>query len=138
LKRSGVCYHALNNSSTEPEGACMSDLLSWLLIMMILVSVWYMVAYTVAFFHIRERMLLLPVVQWLLVGIGLGSIVINNGTPVLVWVMTPLLIGLALAGIWRRHPRGLALVLRSYPRGTLDILSFRRPVLDLKRRVRTK
>ncbi len=138
MQRSGVCYHALNNSSTEPAGECMSDLLSWLLIMMILVSVWYMVAYTVAFFHIRERMLLLPVVQWLLVGIGLGSIVINNGTPVLVWVMTPILIGLALAGIWRRHPRGLALVLRSYPRGTLDILSFRRPVLDLKRRVRTK
>jgi hypothetical protein len=116
----------------------MADLLSWLLILMILVSVWYMLAYTVAFFHIRERMLLLPVGQWLLVGIGLGSIVFNDGTPVLVWVMTPLLIGLALAGIWRRHPRGLALVLRSYPRGTFDILSFRRPVLDLKRRVRTK
>lgn len=119
-------------------GLSMATLLSWLLIVMILLSAWYVIAYTVAFFHLRERMLLLLVGQWLLVGVGLGSIILNNGTPVLVWVMTPLLIGLALAGIWRRHPRGLALVLRSYPRGTLDILTFRRPVFDLKRRVRTK
>lgn len=116
----------------------METVLSWLLLMMILLSVWYVIAYLVAFVHLRERMLFLPMVQWILVGVGLGSIVLNNGTPVLVWVMTPLLIGLALAGIWRRHPRGLALVLRSYPRGTLDVLSFRRPVIDLKRRVRTK
>lgn len=116
----------------------MANLLLWLLIVMILLSGWYVVAYLVAFFHLRERMLFLPIAQWILVGVGLGSIVLNNGTPVLVWVMTPLLIGLALAGIWRRHPRGLALVLRSYPRGTLDVLAFRRPALDLKRRVRTK
>ncbi len=116
----------------------MSTLLSWLLIVMILLSGWYVVAYLVALYHLRERLLLLPVIQWLLVGLGLGSIVLNNGTPVLVWVMTPLLIGLALAGLWRRHPRGLALVLRHYPRGTLDVLTFRRPVVDLKRRVRTK
>ncbi|OAN45955.1 MULTISPECIES: hypothetical protein [Chloroflexus] len=116
----------------------METVLSWLLLMMILLSVWYVIAYLVAFVHLRERMLFLPMAQWILVGVGLGSIVLNNGTPVLVWVMTPLLIGLALAGIWRRHPRGLALILRSYPRGTLDVLSFRRPVIDLKRRVRTK
>ncbi len=116
----------------------METLLSWLLIMMILLSAWYVAAYLVAFYHLRERMLFLPAGQWLLVGVGLGSIIVNNGTPVLWWVMTPLLIGLALAGIWRRHPRGLALVLRSYPRGTLDLLAFRRPVFDLKRRVRTK
>ncbi|WP_298814858.1 hypothetical protein [Chloroflexus sp.] len=116
----------------------METILSWLLLMMILLSIWYVVAYLVAFYYLRERMLFLPVAQWLLVGIGLGSIIITNGTPVLLWVMAPLLIGLALAGIWRRHPRGLALVLRSYPRGTLDLLAFRRPVFDLKRRVRTK
>jgi hypothetical protein len=28
--------------------------------------------------------------------------------------------------------------MRSYPRGTLDVLVFRRPAADLKRRVRTK
>ncbi|GIV91145.1 MAG: hypothetical protein KatS3mg055_3663 [Chloroflexus sp.] len=116
----------------------MTTLIWWLLVAMILLSGWYVVAYLVALYHLRERMLLVAAVQWLLVGIGLGSIILNNGTPVLVWVMTPMLIGLALAGIWRRHPRGLALVLRSYPRGTLDILIFRRPVSDLKRRVRTK
>jgi hypothetical protein len=39
---------------------------------------------------------------------------------------------------WRRVPAGLMQFLKSYPRGTVDVLAFRRPAADLKRRVRTK
>jgi hypothetical protein len=53
-------------------------------------------------------------------------------------VVLLLVAAMALSLVWRRHPAGLAQSLRSYPRGTLDVLAFRRPAVDLKRRVRTR
>lgn len=115
----------------------------WIVLMVavILFEIWYAVAFLVAYGQLRDRMVLLPMAQALLMltafaYIGLG-IVTGQGSNLIVILL--LLIGAMVVSLyWRRTPTGLMQLLRSYPRGTLDVLAFRKPVADLKRRVRTK
>lgn len=117
----------------------------WLWIVLTLVVVvfelWYAAAFLIAYWNTRERMLLLPVTQALLMLAAfayIGLAMINS------WMISPYLVVTLLIGAmgislyWRRTPGGLMQFLKSYPRGTLDVLAFRRPAADLKRRVRTK
>ncbi|NTU81765.1 MAG: hypothetical protein HGA45_20700 [Chloroflexales bacterium] len=104
-------------------------------------ELWYAVAFLVAYGHIREQMLLLPMAQALmmLAAFAYIGVAVINGWLINSIIVLGLLIGaLVISLYWRRAPAGLAQFLRSYPRGTLDVLAFRRPVADLKRRVRTK
>lgn len=104
-------------------------------------ELWYAAAFLVAYLQTRESMLLLPMAQALLMlaafaYIGLGMVF---GWQVhLILVLAPLIGAMVVSLYWRRAPGGLMQSLKSYPRGTLDILAFRRPAADLKRRVRTK
>jgi hypothetical protein len=107
----------------------------------ILFELWYAAAFLFAYVQLRERALLLPMVQALLMLAAFAyiSIAVINGWAINPIVVLLLLIGaMAISLYWRRIPAGLSAMLRSYPRGTLDILTFRRPAVDLKRRVRTK
>lgn len=112
-----------------------------LIVFVILFELWYAAAFLFAYSQLRERSLLLPVIQALLMlgAFAYLSLAVLNG-----WSANPLIVfGLLIAAMvvsvyWRRIPSGLPLFLRSYPRGTLDVLAFRRPATDLKRRVRTK
>lgn len=107
----------------------------------ILFELWYAAAYMAAFLQTRDRLLLLMVGQALLMLAAFGYLVLAllNG-----WAANPVLVVALLVGamllsfIWRRHPAGLAQLVKSYPRGTLDVLAFRRPAVDLKRRVRSR
>ncbi|MFQ3662101.1 MAG: hypothetical protein SNJ69_06865 [Chloroflexaceae bacterium] len=110
-------------------------------LVVILIEVWYAFAFVYAYVQLRERMLLLPALQALLMlGVfGYLAYSLNSGQPASLFVVMPLLLGvLAISIFWRRSPAGLAQFTKSYPRGTLDVLSFRKPAADLKRRVRTK
>ena len=114
---------------------------SLLAVAVLLFEFWYATAFFVAYSQTREPMLLLMVGQAALM---LVAFVYLGLTLVYGWTVNPILVVLLLVGAmalsltWRRHPAGLAQSLRSYPRGTLDVLSFRRPAVDLKRRVRSK
>ncbi len=107
----------------------------------VLFELWYAAAFFFAYMQLRERTLLLPMLQALLMLAAfayIGLAVMNS------WALNPIVVLLLLIGAmglslyWRRIPNGLAALLRSYPRGTLDVMTFRRPAVDLKRRVRTK
>jgi uncharacterized membrane protein len=106
-----------------------------------LFELWYALAFLVAYSQTRERMLLLMVGQAALMLAAFAYLALGLLNS---WQVSPVPVVLLLVGAmllsltWRRHPQGLAQSLRSYPRGTLDVLAFRRPAADLKRRVRTK
>lgn len=116
----------------------------WFIVFVVAVALfqlWYAAAFLFAFVQTKERTLLLMVGQALLMlaaflYLGLALL---NGWSANVYIVVLMLIGaMLLSLIWRRHPSGLPYLLRHYPRGSLDVLAFRRPVFDLKRRVRTK
>ena len=115
----------------------------WIALLMSTVAfeLWYMVAFLVAYRRIREFTLLLPMAQALLqlsAFAYLGLATLNDWSFNLIIVLGPLLGALGLSLYWRRAPSGMLLFLKSYPRGTLDVLALRRPAANLKRRVRTK
>ena len=114
---------------------------SFLIIFVMLFEVWYAAAFLYAYFQTRERFVLFPFAQALLLLAAFGYITYAlstaqglNSTIILVL----LIIALFFSMVWRRNPDSLQRFVRSYPRGTLDVLLFRRPAADLKRRVRTK
>ena len=114
---------------------------SLLTIAVVLFELWYAAAFLNAYTHTKERLLLLMVGQALLMLAAfayLGLALLNGWQANGLLVVGLLVAAMLLSLIWRRHPAGLAQSLKSYPRGTLDVLAFRRPVIDLKRRVRTK
>jgi hypothetical protein len=107
----------------------------------VLFELWYAAAFLNAYAQTRERLLLLMVGQALLMLAAFAylGLAILNGWQANGLIVVALLVGaMLLSFLWRRHPAGLAQSLKSYPRGTLDVLAFRRPAIDLKRRVRTK
>jgi hypothetical protein len=104
-------------------------------------QIWYAAAFYYAYTQTRERTLLLMVGQALLMLLAFAylGLALAGGWSANVYVVILLLIAaMALSLLWRRHPAGLPYILRFYPRGSLDVLAFRRPAADLKRRVRTK
>ncbi len=117
-------------------------MLFWLTLVVVLFELWYAAAFLAAFMLTRDRALLLQLTQALLMLAGFGYLLITNGTGAgfNMFVFAMLLIGAMLTSVfWRRAPGNLQRLLRSYPRGTVDVLLFRRPkTADLKRRVRTK
>ncbi len=116
-------------------------ILTVMTVLVILFEIWYGVAFLFAYTQLRERTLLLPVLQALLMLVAfayLGLALVNGWQTNPLIVFTPLIAAMLVSVYWRRIPGGLALFVKSYPRGTLDVLAFRRPVADLKRRVRTK
>jgi hypothetical protein len=116
--------------------------LVWLILVVIAFEAWYALAYGVAFAQLRERMLLLQVAHALLLLAAFGylALIAQSGAGFSPFIFAMLLIGaMLLLLFWQRSPGNRPRFLRSYPRGTIDVLLFRRPkVADLKRRVRTK
>ena len=113
---------------------------TFLTIFALLFEIWLGTAYLFAFLQTRERLLLLQVGQAIMIGGVFGYIMIQlwnqtplNATPIYVMLG----ISLVLMVIWRRSLEGSSIG-RAYPKGMADILAFRRPASDLKRRVRTK
>jgi hypothetical protein len=103
-----------------------------------LFQMWWSVAYVYAYSQIREAALLLQVVQGVMFGMLFVTITISLLTgqdTVNIISGTLLIVGLAMGFLWRRRG-GVDLLFDYYPRAMLDVLLFRKPKVDLKRRVR--
>ncbi|NJN19566.1 MAG: hypothetical protein HC822_26655 [Oscillochloris sp.] len=119
----------------------MAMFLSFLTIFVIIFEIWYVAAFLVAFFQLRARALLFPVGQGLALLAAFGYVALMGVTsqqlsPYL--MLGLLLVAMVFSLLWRRGLAQTPEFFRSYPRGTIDVMSFRRPAADLKRRVRTK
>jgi len=115
-------------------------MLTWLTIVMIAFEVWYGVAYLYAYVQTRERIVLFQVAQAFFLIALLAYIaftIANQGQINLLIIIALMIIALAFNALWRQGIRSTKLA-QSYPRGIVDILGFRRPAVDLKRRVRSK
>ncbi|MCG8353875.1 MAG: hypothetical protein MI924_39425 [Chloroflexales bacterium] len=111
-----------------------------LTVFVVLFEVWFAIAYLYAFRQVGERVLLLPVIQALTLALLFTYIafIALNKQPMSALVSFPLLfVAMVALLLWRRRG-GIRSLVRQYPRGMVDVLLFRRPAVDLKRRVRTK
>jgi accessory gene regulator protein AgrB len=109
-------------------------------ILLLLFELWYMLAYLYAYTQTQERLLLAPALQGLVMSIAVTLVVLAmlQIIPFNGWLVLALFVGaLLLSLLWRTGINKTPLA-QSYPRGVADILSFRRPAADLKRRVRSK
>lgn len=119
----------------------MSGVFTFLTIFVILFEIWYVVAFLVAYGQLRERAVLLPVGQGLALLAAFGYVAYASAAGLA--LNGPLMLGILIVAmgfsiLWRRGLAKLPQFFKSYPRGTIDVMSFRRPAADLKRRVRTK
>jgi signal transduction histidine kinase len=114
--------------------------LTWLTMLMIVFELWYGVAYGYAYLQTRQPLLWFQVAQAVFLIALLGYItftIANAGQINLLIIIALMVIALAFNLLWRQGVRSTNLA-QSYPRGIVDILGFRRPAADLKRRVRSK
>lgn len=119
----------------------MSGVFTFLTIFIILFEIWYVVAFVVAYNQLRERALFWPMAQGLALLAAFGYVAfagargLDLNGPLL---LAMLVLAMAFSLLWRRGLAQTPQFFKSYPRGTIDVMSFRRPAADLKRRVRTK
>jgi hypothetical protein len=116
-------------------------MLNWLMIFVILFEIWYGIAYITAFVHVRENAILLQVGQAvLMMGVFVYLLAtLSTQQPISQFLVLGLLLATMIMQVaWRRLIPSLTRYGQSYPRGLIDVLSFRRRQVDLKRRVRTK
>ena len=134
-----MCYH--NRRNHLNSGSAPVGIFTILTVVVLLFELWYLVAFMYAYVQSRDRMMLLQVGQALLLLLAFVYIAYTtlNQIQLNPFIVLMLLLGSMLCSLfWRRSSGGLPRFLQSYPRGTLDVLLFRRPAVDLKRRVRTK
>jgi Kef-type K+ transport system membrane component KefB len=111
-----------------------------LVAMMSLFQIWWTTAYLYAYSQTRERLFLVQVVQ----GVAFAVLFIH-ATIAAVYQQQingllgsgMLIIGVVTFIIWRVRG-GIKLQFQRYHRGMFDVLFFRKPAVDLKRRVRSK
>lgn len=115
-------------------------LLVGLAALLVIFQLWWAVAYWQAYRQIHAPILLIQVAQGLVYAIFFGVVLAAFATDqqvnrVSVFVLMVLVVLTTVA--WRMM-RGPAILASSYPRGSRDVLAFRRPAVDLVRRVRSK
>jgi hypothetical protein len=117
-------------------------MLAWFLIACVLLvglfQLWWAVGYAHAFRQVRARVLLVQMLVGLayvaFVAAIVGALLAGQQLPQGVAVAFLIVVGAALVA-WRLLG-GPAIQARHYPRGWRDVLTFRRPAVDLRRRVR--
>lgn len=109
-------------------------------VMMVLVELWWVAAFVQAYRQVRDRRLLLQVAQGLLLLLFFALLAINayagqaGFTAVQIGA---LLLSLVFAGLWRTTG-GPELLRDRYLNRLADVLRFRRPSVDMRRRVRSR
>lgn len=101
---------------------------------------WWSSAYLYAYSQLREVVLLFQVVQGVAMGVLFLTISVSMLTgQELNWMISGalLLLGLLMGMMWRKRG-GVEKLFEHYPRAMLDVLLFRKPKVDYKRRVRGK
>lgn len=105
-----------------------------------LFQLWWLTAHLVAYRQTNENAYLLQVFQGGAFALlfGYTTIAFFNNQALNLPISGLLLIGGLIASILWRNRGGTQLMAQHYPRGLRDLLGFRRPAVDLKRRVRSK
>lgn len=109
-------------------------------LMMVLLEVWWIAAFVHAYRQLRDRRLLLQVGQGLLLLLFFALLALNayqERPGVSVAQLVPPLLSLVLVGIWQTSG-GAALLRERYLNRLADVLRFRRPSVNMRRRVRSK
>ncbi|NNJ12641.1 hypothetical protein EKD04_020140 [Chloroflexales bacterium ZM16-3] len=112
-----------------------------LTLVVILFEIWYVSAFLAAYMRLRESRLLLLVGQGMMILLAFAYIAYASlgGQPINpIIALAPLVLSMVALGIWRAVAGSVPRFAQSYPRGFIDVLLFRRPASNLKRRVRTK
>lgn len=116
------------------------SLLAGCAILLIGFQLWWTLAYIYAYGQVRAIVLMIQVVQGMTYVLFFALIVwgVFGGQTVNRLVAPALLTTVVITILLWRVFNGPALLVRSYPRRWRDVLLFRRPSVDLKRRVRGK
>jgi hypothetical protein len=112
-----------------------------LTLVVILFEIWYISAFLAAYMRLRESRLLLLVGQGMMILLAFAYIAYASlgGQPINpIIAFAPLVVSMVTLGIWWAIAGSVPRFAQSYPRGFIDVLLFRRPASNLKRRVRTK
>lgn len=113
-------------------------LLGVVMTLVALFGAWWAISYFFAYYRLRDRLLLLQAGQGLAFALMFTYITIawinqQSLSGILIGIL--ILMALGAGFIWRMRGGAEALV-RRYPRGMIDVLIFRKPAVDFKRRVR--
>jgi hypothetical protein len=103
-----------------------------------LFQVWWSLSYLYAYSQTRETIMLTQIVQGVAIGVLFVSITINLLTGQKVVGVTSgllLLLSVGMTVLWRRQG-GIDRLFEYYPGAIVDVLLFRKPKVDLKRKVR--
>jgi hypothetical protein len=105
-----------------------------------LFQLWWLAAHLVAYRQTNESLYLFQVFQGGAFALlfGYATIVFFNNHVLNLPISGLLLIAGLIPSILWRNRGGTQTMARHYPRGLRDLLGFRRPAADLKRRVRSK
>jgi hypothetical protein len=105
-----------------------------------LFQLWWLAAHLIAYRQSSESTYLLQVFQGGAFALlfGYTTIAFFNNQALNLLISGLLLIAGMISSILWRSRGGTQLMARHYPRGLRDLLGFRRPAADLKRRVRSK
>jgi hypothetical protein len=136
-----MCYD--ENTPAAPGSAgqlCGVEMLLVLAVILLLFELWYTLAYLYAYAQTQERILLAPALQGLVMSVAVTVVVLAmlQLMPFSGWLVLTLFVSALLLSLVWRVGIGKTQLAQSYPRGVADILMFRRPAADLKRRVRSK
>lgn len=109
-------------------------------ILLIGFQLWWTLAYMYAYGQVRATVLLIQVIQGMtyVLFFVLIAWVFFSGQSINRLIAPALLTTVVITILLWRVFGGPALLMRSYPRRWRDVLLFRRPSVDLKRRVRGK
>lgn len=114
--------------------------LSILTALVFLFEVWWVAAHIVAYRQTSDGIYGLQILQGAAFGLLFGyvTLALFNNQSLNLPISGVLLISGLIASILWRSRNGPRTMEQHYPRGLRDLLSFRRPAVDLKRRVRSK
>jgi hypothetical protein len=109
-------------------------------LLLTLFQLWWAAAYWHAYRQLRAPVLLVQVAQGLVYTIFfiVVLVVFASGSAVNRLSVFVLMVLVIITTVAWRMMGGPALLASNYPRGSRDLLAFRRPAVDLKRRVRGK
>lgn len=115
-------------------------MLTVMTVLIALFGLWWAVSYLYAYRQLRERLYLLQVGQGLVFMLMFTYITVTQLNQ---QTLNSLLVGLLIlmafgAGFVWRSRGGARTLIQHYPRGMIDVLMFRKPAVDFKRRIRGK